>query len=148
MQNPIQKFRQSSIAFEKPGILSENLKNLTSSNYLRFQYLLLKLRTRFLLTNIYKRMFGIFFYFDQILSYLQKLKRPSFNALAFYIFINNSRSKQNEKNPEHSFLDIVKQKTCAKFQRKILNVMIIGARQNFQFFRQVTWFLGNNRALS
>ena len=61
MQNPIQKFRQSSIAFEKPGILSENLKNLTSSNYLRFQYLLLKLRTRFLLTNIYKRMFGIFF---------------------------------------------------------------------------------------
>ena len=148
MQNPIQKFRQSSIAFEKPGILSENLKNLTSSNYLRFQYLLLKLRTRFLLTNIYKRMFGIFFYFDQILSYLQKLKRPSFNALAFYIFINNSRSKQNEKNPEHSFLDIVKQKTCAKFQRKILNVMIVGARQSFQFFRQVTWFLGNNRALS
>ena len=26
MQNPIQKFRQSSIVFEKPGILSENLK--------------------------------------------------------------------------------------------------------------------------
>ena len=25
MQNPIQKFRQSSIVFEKPGILSENL---------------------------------------------------------------------------------------------------------------------------
>ena len=33
MQNPIQKFRQSSIAFEKPGILLENLKTLTSSNY-------------------------------------------------------------------------------------------------------------------
>ena len=26
MQNTIQKFRQSSIVFEKPGILSENLK--------------------------------------------------------------------------------------------------------------------------
>ena len=26
MQNPIQNFRQSSIVFEKPGILSENLK--------------------------------------------------------------------------------------------------------------------------
>ena len=26
MQNPIQKFRQSSIVFEKPGILPENLK--------------------------------------------------------------------------------------------------------------------------
>ena len=27
MQNPIQKFGQSSIVFEKPGILSENLKS-------------------------------------------------------------------------------------------------------------------------
>ena len=33
MQNPIQKFRESSIVFEKPGILSENLKTLTTSNY-------------------------------------------------------------------------------------------------------------------
>ena len=34
MQNAIQKFRQSSIVFEKPGIFSENLKTLMSSNYL------------------------------------------------------------------------------------------------------------------
>ena len=33
MQNTVQKVRQSSIVFEKPGILSENLKTLTSSNY-------------------------------------------------------------------------------------------------------------------
>ena len=33
MQNAIQKFRQSSIVFEKEGILFENLKTLTSSNY-------------------------------------------------------------------------------------------------------------------
>ena len=26
--------------------------------------------------------------------------------------------------------------------------MIVGARQNFQFFKQKTWFLENNRALS
>ena len=26
--------------------------------------------------------------------------------------------------------------------------MVAGARQSFQFFRQITWFLGNNRALS
>ena len=26
--------------------------------------------------------------------------------------------------------------------------MVDGARQSFQFFRQITWFLGNNRALS
>ena len=26
--------------------------------------------------------------------------------------------------------------------------MVVEPRQNFQFFRQKTWFLGNNRALS
>ena len=26
--------------------------------------------------------------------------------------------------------------------------MVVGARQSFQFFRQITWFLGTNRALS
>ena len=38
MQNPMEKFRQSSIVFEKPAILSENLKILTSSNYPTIQY--------------------------------------------------------------------------------------------------------------
>ena len=59
MQNTTQKFRQSSGVFEKPGILSENLKTLTSSNYPAVQYFLLKLHTRFLLTNVYKRVCGI-----------------------------------------------------------------------------------------
>ena len=74
MQNTIQKFRQSSIVFKKPGILSENLKSLTSSNYPTVQYLLLKLRTRSLLTNVYKRMCGIFlFYLD--LELFEKVKQ-------------------------------------------------------------------------
>ena len=33
MESPIEKFRQSSIVFEKPGILSERLKILTRSRY-------------------------------------------------------------------------------------------------------------------
>ena len=33
MQNPIQKIRQSSIVFQKPGILTENLKTFMNSNY-------------------------------------------------------------------------------------------------------------------
>ena len=40
------------LVFEKPGILSENLKTLMSSNYPTVQYFLLKLRTRFLLTIV------------------------------------------------------------------------------------------------
>ena len=42
MQNPLQKFKQSSIVFEKPDTLSENLKTLTSSNYPTNQYFFLK----------------------------------------------------------------------------------------------------------
>ena len=60
MQNPRQKFRQTSIVFEKPVILSKNLKTLSSSNYSAVQYFLLKLRTRFLLINVYKMVCGIF----------------------------------------------------------------------------------------
>ena len=34
------------------------------------------------------------------------------------------------------------------FRKKILNSMVVGARQSFQFFGQKAWFLENNRALS
>ena len=61
MQNTIQKFRQGSIVFEKPGILSENLKTLATSDYPTVQYFLLKLRRRFLLTSVYEIVCGIFF---------------------------------------------------------------------------------------
>ena len=37
---------------------------------------------------------------------------------------------------------------CGKFKQKMLNSMVVGACQTFQFFGQTAWFLGNNRALS
>ena len=65
----------------------------------------------------------------------------------FFLHINNSRSKQNKRNPTHRFGDNTKQKTCAKFQQKILKFMVVGAHQSFQFFRQKSWFLENSRGL-
>ena len=74
MQNTIQKFRQSSIVFEKPGILFENLETLTSSDYSTVLYFLLKLRTGFLLVSVYKRVYGIsLFYLD--LELFEKVKK-------------------------------------------------------------------------
>ena len=145
MQNTIQKFRQSSIVFEEPGILSENLKTLTSSNYHTVQYLSMNLRTGFLLINVYKRVCGIFLFYLDLELFAKIKKRPGFYTLAFYTVINNSRSNQNKKNPTYLFVDITK--TCAKFLQKILNSMVVGARKNFQFFKQKNWFLGNNRGL-
>ena len=81
MQNPIQKFRQKSIHFEKSGILSKKLKTLTSSNYHRIDYFLLKLRTCLLLTNVYKRVLGIFFIFLdlKLFSKIKKTWRGTLN---------------------------------------------------------------------
>ena len=86
MQNAIQKFRQSSIVFEKPGILSENLKTLTSSNYPTVQYFLLKLRTRFLLTNVYKRVFGIFLFCLDI-GLFAKIKKDLVSTRSFFTLL-------------------------------------------------------------
>ena len=131
MQNPKQKFRQSSIVSEKPGILSENLKTLTSSNYPTVQYFLLKLPTRFLLTNVYKSVSGIFFILFGSSVICKNQNRSGFYTLVFYIVINNSRSKQTKKNPEHPFWDIIKWKTCAKFQQK--NIKLYGSWSSSQF---------------
>ena len=91
MQNTIQKFRQSSIVFEKPGILSENLKTLTSSSYPTVQYFLLKLHTRFLLTNVYKRVCGILL----DLELLAKIKKDlvSTHSLVTLLLITQDLNK-------------------------------------------------------
>ena len=81
MQSSIQKFRQSSIVFEKP-VLSENLKTLTSFNYPMVQYFLLKLCACLLLTNVYKSMFGIFL-FCLDLELVVKIKKDLFLHFRF-----------------------------------------------------------------
>ena len=65
----------------------------------------------------------------------------------FFILVNNSCSKQSKKNPQQPFVDIVKLEICAKFQQKLLNSKVAGARQSFQFPIQNTWFLENNGTL-
>ena len=92
------KFKQTSIVFEKPDIFKGNLKILTSSNYHTVQSFLLKLRIGFLLTNVCKRVCGIFLFCLDLELLPKKLKIPGFCTLVFYIFINNPRTKQNKKS--------------------------------------------------
>ena len=89
----------------------------------------------------------IFFILLRTWVICQNKKRPGFYTLRETRFINISRFKQNKKNPTHRFVDIGKTETGVKFQQKILNSMVVGARQSFKFFRQITWFLGNKRSL-
>ena len=78
MHNPTQKFRQGSMVFEEPGILSEKVKFLTSSNYL---ILFFEIYTYFLLTNVFKRVFKICFILFRSWVICQNKKRLDFYTL-------------------------------------------------------------------
>ena len=102
MQTLIQKFRQKSIVFQKPGILLENLKALTSSNYHRVEYFLLKFFTRFLLTNVCKSVF--FFILFRFCVICKNKKRHGFYTLTetrFFTFLLITQDLNKiKKNPE------------------------------------------------
>ena len=109
MQNPIQKFRKSSIVFEKPGILSENLKTSKSSNYPTNQYFLPKLRTSFLLTNVYKSVCGIFLFCLDLELFEKKLKKNLVSGNSFFTLLLTTQDLNKiKKNPAHSLVDNVK----------------------------------------
>ena len=83
MQNPIQKFRQSSIVFEKPGILSENLKTLTSSNYPAVQYFFAKTSHTFPTYQCLQKSVWDFFLFCLDLELFTKIKKDPVSTYSF-----------------------------------------------------------------
>ena len=130
MLNPIQKFRQSSIVFEKPGLLSEKLKTLTSSNYHTVQYFCWNFTHLSYLPMSTKTCSRFFILFRSCVIWKNQTDLVSAHSLFTFLLINQDLSK------------------IKKHSAKILSFMVVGACQNFQFFRQITWFLGNDRALS
>ena len=92
--------------------------------------------TRFLPNNAYKRLFGISFILFRSRVINKNAKNKCIETMPFFIFANNSRSKQNEKNPEHCFADIVKKETCVKFYQKILNFVVVGSLSKFLIFQK------------
>ena len=174
MQDPVQKFRQSSIVLIK-------LRNNFCRNFVHVSYLPMS-------TKVFLG-FSIFCLEHELFA---KIKKSSgFYTFTETRFISNSRSKQDKKYPEHpfaghilcfihaivtymrvpffkiisdfvhfcpnfqilfpffvifvinsthalsridpAFVDIAKTETCATFQQKIVNSLIVGDCQNFQF---------------
>ena len=62
--------------------------------------------------------FGIFFILIRAWVICQNQKRPGFYTLTETRFINNSRSKQNLKNPEHHLVILVKGERVQNFSKK------------------------------
>ena len=106
MQNSIQKFRQSSIVFQKPGILSENLKILTTLNYLTVHYWN-SAHISYLPMST-KGCAG-FFLFCLYLELFAKIKKDVVSKHSFFTFLLITQiNKQNKQNPEHAFVGIIK----------------------------------------
>ena len=152
MRNPIQKFRQHSTVLEKPGILPEKLKTLTSSNYHRVYYFLLKFLRAFPSQQILQKRVRDFSLFRvQILSYFQKYKKTQFlltlRDQVFYIFLITQDLNKIKKNSKTLLQTLLSRKRVQYFSKKKSNSMAVGARQSFHFFKQFTWFLKNNRVL-
>ena len=119
-----------------------------SFNYRRLEYFLLKFCTHLPLTKGCSGFFLFWLDLELFAKITGNLVSTHSHKPGFLLFHNKSRSKLNKKNPKHAFVDIVKYETRAKFLGKILNSMVVGAQQSFKSFRQITWFLGNSRALS
>ena len=122
-----------------------------SSKYHKLQYFLLKLFTRFLFTNTYKRVFGIFLILFRSWV-ICKNKKDLVSTHSFFTFLlitqDLNKMKKKKKIPNTLLYTFLNRKHVQNFGKKLLNFMTVGGCQSFQFFRQITWFLGSNRALS
>ena len=97
----------------------------------------------FLLTNVCKRVCGVFlFYLD--LELFAKIKKDLVSTHSFFTLLLIIQDLNKTKKTPHTLLQTLLSRK--RVQTK-LNSMVVGARQSFQFFRQKTWFLGNNRGL-
>ena len=120
------------------------MKTLTSSNYPTVQCWNF---THVFYLPVSTKGCESFFLFCIDLELFPKIKNTWFlHNWGFFTFLLITQNLN--KNPGHTFLEISKYKTWAKFQQKILNSVVVGAHQSFGIFRQNTWFLEINITLS
>ena len=87
-----------------------------------------------------------FFKFCLDLELVAKIKKTWF-VHSFFTFLLISQDLYKIKKSRTLFCRYYQVENVRKTSAKNINSMVVGARQSFQFFRQKTWFLGNNRPL-
>ena len=129
MQQPRPKFIQSSIISKKPGYLSEKLKTSPSWNFAHVSYLTMSAKgcSEFLL------------FWTYLHSLIKNVKNECVE-IRFFLFLQITQDLS--KIIKKSWTDFCRH---CEVSAKILNSMVVGACHSFQFFRQKTWFLENNR---
>ena len=88
------------LLFLRNQVLHEKLKTLMSSNYLKVQYFLLKLCACFLLTIVYRRVFGILFILFRSWVTCKNLKKDLVSTHLFFTLILITQDlKKIKKSP-------------------------------------------------
>ena len=106
MQNLIKKFRQSSIVFERLGILSRKLKTWAKSNYHRVEYSLLTFCTRFSVSTYHCLKKGVrdFFLFGLDLELFAKIQNNLVSTQSLKLFSLVAQDLRKIKNIPNTFL--------------------------------------------
>ena len=102
------KFRQSSIVFEKPGILSENLKTLTSSNYPTVQYFFAETSHTFPTYQCLQKGVRDFFKICLDLKFFAKIKKDLVSTHSFFTLLLITQDLSKIKKTGTAFVDITK----------------------------------------
>ena len=58
-----------------------------------------------------------------------------------FIFLLKTQDLNKIKKIPNTLLSTLLSRKRVKFQQKILNFVVVGGRQIFQFLRQIAWFL-------
>ena len=126
MQNPIQTLRQSSFIFEKPDILSENLEILTSSRYPTVQYFFAETSHMFPTYQCLQK--GVWdFLFYLVLELFAKIKKDLVSTHSFFTLLLITQDLKTQKITHTRMQTLLSR----KFSKKVLNSMVVGARQSF-----------------
>ena len=104
MQNPMPKLRQRSFIPKKPAFMSEKLKTWRAPTAIEFNIFYWNFVHIFYLIMSTKGCSEFFLFRSWVIN--KNVKKQVCRNQAFLIFANNSRSKQNKKNPAHPFVDI------------------------------------------
>ena len=107
MQIPMQKFRQSPIFFRETSYFVWKFENFDELRLPYISIFFAETSHTFPTYQFLQRCLWDFFLFRSW-DICKNLKRPGFYKLVFDTFINNTRSRQNLKNPVQPFVDITK----------------------------------------
>ena len=136
----MQKFRQSAIASRNQVFCLKIWKLWQAPTILQVNSFCWNFSHVFYLPMFTKGCVGFFLYYLD-LELFAKIKKDLVSTLVFCTFINNSRCKQNKKNPTHPFVDITSRKRVQNFSK---NIKLCGSWSSpkfwiFQIKNLVSW---------